>query len=376
MKFASNASHRQVPKVKPWLTLIRVLMALLCISFTGGCHPSPSKSEGSSEATSREAESKEALPNIIPTNYKVTSIAHHTHCCDGSAGVALDERHFLVANDENSILRIYPRGEGSKPIDEVNVRKFLDLKKKDDESDLEGMTRIGNRVFVIASHARSKDGDKRKGRRQLFALNYTNSSGTPGLTPYGEPYTKLLKDLENSYLFEGVDFDAAAKKPGDDRDGLNIEGLTSTPDGGLMIGFRHPIHQGATLLVTIQNPEEVVLGEKPRFSKGLKLLLGGMGIRGLERHHSTYFLTTESTQGKRYPQIFAWNGVDDRPKRIFATLPKDLNPESILVFPDTGTKELHILSDDGNEKIAGDPCNEIDEKEDRSFRRVVLKAAP
>lgn len=369
-----SANHPQPTKSRR-NCFFEILPILVCAYLTGGCQPSERKNAASPDPDNPQpAKFTKETPSINRTSYQVAEIAHHSGCCDGSAGVALDDRYFLVANDENSVLRIYSRHQSSNPISEIDVRKFLDLKKKDDESDLEGMTRIGNQVYVIASHARSKDGDKRKGRRQLFALTYTKRNGAPSLSPFGEPYTDLLKNLEKTKLVEGLDFDAAGKRSGDERDGLNIEGLTSTPDRGLLIGFRYPVHLGSTILIKIQNPEQVMQGGKPIFSGASQLMLGGMGIRGLERYGSTYLLSTESSQGKRYPQLFAWDGVSRRPKRLFTTLPRDLNPESILIFPDSGLSELHILSDDGNKKWGADPCNEIDDKDQRRFRRVILRS--
>jgi hypothetical protein len=287
--------------------------------------------------------------------------------------VALDKDHFLVANDENSVLRVYSRRGQASPLAQFNFRKFLDLKKSNDESDLEGMTRIGTTIYVIASHSRSKDGDKRKGRRQLLALSYQLQGGKVDLKPIGEPYTKLLKHLEESQLIDGLDFEESARLSSDEKGGLNIEGLSSTPDGGLLIGFRAPIHQGTTILIKLDNPNEVVFGDQPKFSQATQLLLGSMGVRGIERFEDTYLLTTESERGKTYPQLFQWNGSEQRPRRVFVSLPKKLNPESILIFPDTGLEEIHLLSDDGNEKIATNLCNEIKDETKKRFKRIVLK---
>ena len=306
-------------------------------------------------------------------NYIVSDVISHYGCCDGSAGVALDKDHFLVANDEDSILRVYKRQNVSRPLYETNLRKFLDLKKKNDESDLEGMTMIDSTVFAIASHSRSKDGDKRKGRRQLFALNFEISPSGVTLHPQGQPYTKLLKHLEDSSINRDLDFESAARLSGDDQGGINIEGLTSTPSGSLFIGFRTPIQNSSTLLVEIKNPKEVVKGKDPIFGLAKRLSLGGMGIRAIERVNETYLLATETNSAKRYPQLFQWNGSDLRPRRAFVSLPKNLNPESILIFPNTGLDEIHLLSDDGNEKLGKMPCSDIKDESKQRFRRLVLK---
>jgi hypothetical protein len=368
-----------------WKRLAQSMLVGILIA-TSSCGPSSSTDLNSSARASEKTNSAPmpSQPQSLPPKkdsrlaqqwfYGVERVVTQSGCCDGSAGVALDEDHFLVANDENSILRVYSRRGQTSPLTQFNFRKFLDLKKSNDESDLEGMTRIGTTIYVIASHSRSKDGEKRKGRRQLLALNYQLRGGKVDLKPIGKPYTKLLKHLEESQLIDGLDFEEAARRSGDQKDGLNIEGLSSTPDGGLLIGFRAPIHQGTTILIKLENPSEVVLGEQPRFSEAKQLLLGSMGVRGIERFEDTYLLTTESDQGKTYPQLFQWNGSEQRPRRVFVSLPKKLNPESILIFPDTGLEEIHLLSDDGNEKIATNLCNEIKEETTKRFKRIVLKS--
>ncbi len=328
-------------------------------------------------ATGKEATLDSTAPvgstSTEPLSYIVSDVISQFGCCDGSASVALDEDHFLVANDEDSVLRIYRRRDSSRPVHQTNLRKFLDLKKKNDESDIEGMTVVGSTVFAIASHSRSKDGDKRKGRRQLFALNVEIESTGTTLHPLGKPYTKLLKDLEESPKFQDLDFESAARLSSEEAGGINIEGLTSTPEGSLLIGFRTPIHRGGTLLIEIKNPKDIVRGAKPIFGAARRLSLGTMGIRAIERVNNDYLLATETNSGKRYPQLFQWNGSDSRPRRVFVSLPKSLNPESILIFPDTGLTEIHILSDDGNETLGKEPCSKIDDETKQRFRRLVLK---
>jgi hypothetical protein len=365
--------------------LVQGMLVCTLIAATS-CRPSSSPDLISSAGASYNTNSAAipSQPHSLPPkkestqtqkkSYGFERIVTQIGCCDGSAGVALDQDHFLVANDENSILRVYSRRGQTSPLTQFNFRKFLDLKKSNDESDLEGMTRIGSTIYVIASHSRSKEGEKRKSRRQLFALSYQLREGKIDLIPIGEPYTKLLKHLEESQLFDGLNFQEAARLSSNEKGGLNIEGLSSTPDGGLLIGFRAPIHQGKTILIKLDNPSEVVLGRQPKFSQAKQLLLGRMGVRGIERFENTYLLTTESDQGKTYPQLFQWNGSEQRPRRVFVSLPKKLNPESILIFPDTGLEEIHLLSDDGNEKMASILCNEIKDETKKRFKRIVLKS--
>ncbi|MCS1409504.1 MAG: hypothetical protein M2R45_02686 [Verrucomicrobia subdivision 3 bacterium] len=340
------------------------------ISTNGDRQPTIDKSLAQSKPNAKPTTS----PARMPQSYLVARVLSQPGCCDGSAGVALDADHFLVGNDEDSILRIYPRGESSTPVQTINLRKFLDLKKKDDESDLEGLARIGSTVYGIASHSRSKDGDKRKGRRRFFALEYSNQNNRHQLIPYGSPYTELLEAFGESPILRAINLEKAATRAGDEKDGLNIEGLASTPEGALLIGFRTPILRSKTLLIPLLNPRDVVTGEPPRFGSPKLITLDGMGIRGIEQHNGSYILTTETERGKSFPQLYQWDGTTERPTRLFTALPKSLNPESVIIFPDTGLNELHLLSDDGNEKIGKKACNDIKKDHDKRFRRLVLQA--
>ncbi len=357
-----------------WAVLTVLALATACQPQNTPQESLPPSPELSESAPSSPSASEPESLDSIPRSYRVDRAYVQRQCCDGSSAVALDEAHFLVGNDENSIVRVYARTGSPEPVLEINLRKFLDLKKKDQESDLEGMTRIGSQIYGIASHSRSKGGAKRKERRRLFALQLDGTGPDLRLTPIGSPYTKLIDALSDHPPFRPFGFEEAAKQPGDDKDGLNIEGLASTPDGGLLIGLRTPLHEGKTLLIPLKNPAQVIYGAPPQFGPAQTIRMGEMGIRGLERYGDSYLIATESTRGKKSPQLFTWRWNENAPQRLFVALPKDLNPESVLLFPDTGLQEIHLLSDDGNEEVGSTPCNELDREDQQRFRRLVLTA--
>lgn len=351
-----------------WVSLAAVFWAG-CGNFEGGGKPSAKEQSEHSAADFPVAKGNGApVPSAVqaPQRYRVAQVVFQSGCCDGSAGVALDAEHFLVANDEDSVLRVYSRRDLSRPLAAVDFRKFLGLEKQNAESDIEGLARIGFTIYAIGSHSRSKDGKKRKERRRFFALRYSWQGGEIRLRPHGQPYDKLAKSLEENPLLREVDFGRAR---GDRRGGLNIEGLASTPKGGLLIGFRNPLLEKEALLVPLLNPAEVVAGNaQPHFGPPKRVDLDGTGIRGMARRGASYFLAAESEDN--LPKIFRWDGLARRPKRILASLPNSLNPEAVLLFPNT--EEIHLLSDDGNAKANGEDCNES--KKSKRFRRVVLRA--
>jgi hypothetical protein len=79
--------------------------------------------------------------------------------CDASAAAAIDGEHFVVADDEDNVLRVYRR-EGGRALAEFDLSEFLGNKgkKKPKEADLEGGAQIGSLTFWITSHGRNSKG--------------------------------------------------------------------------------------------------------------------------------------------------------------------------------------------------------------------------
>ena len=80
-----------------------------------------------------------------------------TGMCDASAAVAIDAGRFIVANDEDNILRVYARGGGA-PLSEFDVSEFLGAqgKKKAKEKKTTGIgwfvyTRVSACYALIAT---------------------------------------------------------------------------------------------------------------------------------------------------------------------------------------------------------------------------------
>jgi hypothetical protein len=83
------------------------------------------------------------------------TITEFTGACDASAVVPLDHRLFAMADDEDSILRVYARDQGGAPVQTIDLSKFLVLGSRRGETDLEDAARIGELVFWISSHGRN-----------------------------------------------------------------------------------------------------------------------------------------------------------------------------------------------------------------------------
>ena len=62
--------------------------------------------------------------------------------CDASAASALSEDLFVVANDEDNLLRFYRTSQPGNPVQTFDLKPILSLKGKS-EMDLEGAARLG-----------------------------------------------------------------------------------------------------------------------------------------------------------------------------------------------------------------------------------------
>jgi len=192
---------------------------------------------------------------VDPANAEPATI--YRGMCDASAAVALDKDHFVVADDELNVMRIYRRGQ-PESVAQVDLSSFLGT-KPDKESDIEGAARIGNMIFWISSHGTNKDGKIQDRRRRLFATEVVPGA-VPTVQAVGKPYSKLVDDLAADPGFAKYGLGEAATKPPKTKGALNIEGLAATADGKLLVGFRNPIQGNKALVAPIENPDEVVTG--------------------------------------------------------------------------------------------------------------------
>lgn len=225
------------------------------------------------------------LPTVLLTALALSSVGaqplEHHGMCDASAAVAIGNNMFLVANDEDNILRSYRADKSDSPIHTFDLNHFL-KPKKHREADIEAAARVGDVVYWISSHGTSKKGKSRPSRRRFFATTVKLSDGELETAPLGVPYKDLVKRLAQSPELEKLKLGEAAKLPPKSEGGLNIEGLAATTRGALLIGFRNPTPDGKALIVPLENPEETVAGKEAELGSPILLPLGGLGIRAIE----------------------------------------------------------------------------------------------
>nr|WP_255719461.1 DUF3616 domain-containing protein [Pelomonas sp. P8] len=282
--------------------------------------------------------------------------------CDASAGMALDEAHFIVADDERNVLTVYRYGE-PRALREVALDKFLGTKK---EADLEGAAQRGDRIYWIGSHARNSDGKVREDRHRFFATDVRSAT----VEPVGQPYKALLDDLLASPALAGLNLASAAQRAAEADGGFNIEGLATAADGSLLIGLRNPVPYGRALLIPLLNPAELIDGRGPaRFGPPIRLDLGGRGVRSIERVGTGYVIAAGPPADHGTFALFRWSG---RPQDPATRWPADLGtlrPEALFAWPDG---HLTLLSDDGGLPVSKKPCKAADRSK-RGFRALDLK---
>jgi len=168
--------------------------------------------------------------------------------CDASAAVSIAPDTFIVANDEDNLLRVYKPIASRAPLYTFDLSSFLKVTTRNSEADIEGATRIADTLYWITSHGTNKDGKVRLNRRRLFATQVKVSDGQISVVPVGKPYADLVADLSNSPELKIYAFGVAATRAPKEQGALNIEGLAATPQGKLLIGFRNPIPEGKASL--------------------------------------------------------------------------------------------------------------------------------
>ena len=284
-----------------------------------------------------------------------------------SGAVALDDRYFIVADDEDNELSVFDKKQEKalKPaiiLSEVFNGEIKDGKHQ--EIDLEGAARIGDVYFWIGSHSTSSKGNDQPARHRLFGIHVTeDNKGKFSARRYGTIYTHLIADLKRDTRFAHHGFGQAEHIQPKDKGGLSIEGLAATPEHGLLIGFRNPLAGGDTengylkngkaILVHLLNPLPLLQGQAAQFAEPIELDLDGLGIRDIAWHKDQQYLIVagpyHANKGSiEKHRLFLWDSASGELTQNPADL-EELNIEAAFFFP-KHENQVVLLSDDGKDK--------------------------
>jgi hypothetical protein len=306
-----------------------------------------------------------------PEKLQIVRPVIYSGMADASAGLAVSSNLFVVADDEDNKLRVYRVDEPGPPVKEFDLSAFLEVSGKSLESDLEGAAKIGNRAFWISSHGRNKDGKLRLNRDRFFATDIGFAKGEVTLTPVGRPYKTLQEDLIADARFAKFHFAEGATRAPKSPGGFNIEGLSATGEGQLLIGFRNPVPDGKALLIPLVNPNDVLAGKRPVFKPAIRLELDGLGIRDIAFHEGTYVIIAGPARGGSSFEIYFWRGPGSKPERVKVKHLSEYHPEGIVIYPERGLSEIQILSDDGKREV-GDASERDVTSSQKAFRSFWL----
>jgi len=288
---------------------------------------------------------------------------------DASAAVAVGKDMFIVADDENNVLRVYKTSKGGLPLFLYDITEFLGVEPEHPEADIEGATMIDRRIYWITSHGRNKDGKMRPNRYRFFATTVKMDNGNLTITPVGKPYKTLIHNLVKTYTMRHLGLDKATrfdatelskkerKNLAPKEKGLNIEGLCASADGKtIYIAFRNPrpvdrvtSHKKA-LVVPLNNPRQVIEnGEAPIFGEPMSWDLAALSIRSMEysHFHKAYIIIAGNFDDSTKFALYRWSGKRDKGPVLIRKLGlSNFTPEALITFK--SSNKFFALSDDGN----------------------------
>lgn len=299
----------------------------------------------------------------------------HTGVCDASAAVFIHRgsTHFLVADDEDqsqTLLRLYDAGANGPPLREHRLSNdALQPDPDEPEIDLEGSAWLGERIFWIGSHSRSKKGKPRPGRHRLFATAFQD--GVPVVE--GSPYTTLLRDIETQLSLK------LDKRLAPQDGGVSIEGLSRSDHAGeLLVAFRSPLVKGKAAVIPVKNANAIVdSGTPAELGRPVLLHLGGLGIRSLEYwpERSSYLMIAGPTGDENAScRLLRWPGPPSDELELLDIVDFDAmgvdggTPEGLLIESNSGT--VYILFDEGRRIVNGSQCKDA---ATRSFRSISIR---
>ncbi len=291
-----------------------------------------------------------------------------SNACDASAALGVAGDLFVVASDEDNVLRFYRFSQPGPPVQTFDLKPWFTDKRKAPEADLEAAAKLGDTIFFITSHGRNSAGKPAPARQRLFALTLTETNGLATMQRVGRIYTNLVADLASDPRYAPFDLGDAAELAPKAAGGFNIEALVATPEGALLIGFRNPIPRGRALLAPLLNPQETIAGQPAKFGPPLQLDLGGLGLRDMCATTNGYYLVAgPASGGQGASRLFFWAGGTVAARAITDVFFADSNPEGICFFDFGGQTDFLIVSDDGTRKINGKECKSLPEVQ-RQFR--------
>ncbi|BCB77914.1 hypothetical protein GCM10022251_37710 [Phytohabitans flavus] len=255
-----------------------------------------------------------------------TSIFFYYGVDDISSAVDVGDGYLLGVTDEENSLRLWKR---QKPADVTGAGSQYRTISVDgiggSEYDYEGIAKVGDLIYLFASHGNDKGGGSEPERARFDVVKMTGTGGNVQFTRVGgttDLKPQLLAwDAANGH---GLGADAlgfvAGTKPGiipNPPNGFNIEGVELAPGSSstLYLGFRAPtfVKNGKphALIVPVTNIDKYSTGEDAQATFGAPIFLdlGGRSIREIRKNaDDDYVISAGPGNGNTTWALFTWNG--------------------------------------------------------------------
>jgi len=300
---------------------------------------------------------------------------YHDGAADGSSVIDVGGNDMLVADDENSVIRLYSGTSSGAPIASWDFSSHFGA---GNELDLEASVRVGNTIYWSGSMSNTKDAVYQSSRNVFFATTVTGSGDATQLAWAGS-YAGLRDELmawdhaNGDALGLTADCSETAPTLPDIVDGCNLEGLETAPGstGTAYLGFRAPVIQGKALIVPVTNYTSLIgsAAGSAHFGDPILLDLGGRSIREIRQGANGQYLITAGAPDDTPVAglgwaLYRWNGEAGSAPVPLATLPADSGAagqeagsfESIVHVPGTlaaGTR-VQLMTDNGTTVFYGD----------------------
>lgn len=304
----------------------------------------------------------ETFPYAVSNNPAGGNTLYMTGGASGSAGVALDDTYMLVADDDSQIIHLYNRTTSGKPLRSIDMSPYLNLRDTSSDGairdlDIEGATRIGNRVFWLTSHSNRDSGSASPNRYRLFAIDVSGQGASIDFDFVGF-YGGLRDDLiawgqSHSYRFSNAAEDG--KNPLN-AEGFNIEAFSIAPNQvNAYIGFRAPlVGDNKAVIAVLENFvgwfNNGVPNTRPQIGNPIELDLGGRGIRAMECNSNECLIVAGSSSDDPNFAIYVWSGFAGDTLFLRQVDLSGLTPEGVIIPPNTdfsAGSTVQLLSDNG-----------------------------
>jgi hypothetical protein len=309
------------------------------------------------------------------------SLRYHSGAGNASAAVDVGGGYAIVADDENSVLRLYDLARSGAPVKTFDFSAELPFGSA--EVDLESVARKGDTLYWEGSMSTSASGALAPSRSTVFATQLSGTGADTALTYIGS-YTGLLNDLiawdQNNghglganYL--GLAASSAAGVEGHESDALNVEGIEFAGSGDTAyLAFRAPLEpttdRHLAMLIPVSNFAELPTGGNPggthaTFGAPIFFDLGGLGVRDIRANADGQYLLVAGTADDTNSGfvLYSWDGNPAHTPRPTGTalpqLPSADNLgawETIVNVPDplVAGASVRLLQDDGDVDFYGD----------------------